>query len=333
MRFVRPATLSSARFWAVALVGTLLAGASSAGAQGGRPLVLIVHGRLQSGRDSAQLRREAFEALQDGARSVSGDSLIRSSDVRLVWYADLMSGRTRTSSGSACSDLAAAAGGRREAPVNAVTLLASLAGMILDAAAADKENTDSLDVRTVAGDMRFLADMDVRCAAELRLGRALETARREHRPVILVSHSLGGLVSWDYLAHRSPSSDTSQAIVRWVTLGSPAGSAELRQLIFGEETGTFSVPAGIGSWVNVLGDADPLAVAVGDSVHVIPGVSDIRTESSHSDAHQMTSYLGDAAAVRAILGAWCDANPQRPSASCARLKASASERPATRRPQ
>jgi pimeloyl-ACP methyl ester carboxylesterase len=288
-----------------------------------RPLVLIVHGRAQQWRDSAQVRREAFNALQDGARRIAGDPLIGEADVQLVWYADLLGSRAHTD--DACSQLSTLTGAKRDVPVNAITFLAGIAGVLLDAAGNDSRSADSVDIRSLSGDLRYLADGDIRCASELRLAKSLDAARREKRPVILVSHSLGGLVSWDLLSHLA--SPDKPAVARWVTIGSPVASAEIRQLVFGDETPSLAVPSSVASWVNVIGTSDPFAIAVNDSVRTVPGVLDIRTEGEHSDPHQLTSYLSDAATLRAIFGGWCEAAKLRTqAAACARVQTSSSPR-------
>src|SRR4051812_44541079 len=68
-----------------------------------RPVVIVVHGRGFLKRDSAEFHRDALHALREGAFRATGDSLLESDDIRLVWYADLMDVRRAVlGSGASC---------------------------------------------------------------------------------------------------------------------------------------------------------------------------------------------------------------------------------------
>src|SRR5678815_1428589 len=73
----------------VALVTSLLAGQEDRG----RPIVLLVHGRGMSDRDTAATRKMWQQALASGARTLTSESLIGDRDVRVVWYADVLDPR------------------------------------------------------------------------------------------------------------------------------------------------------------------------------------------------------------------------------------------------
>src|SRR4051794_12400921 len=62
--------------------------APSAAAQ--RPLILIVHGRGQAGRDSAQFRRDALHALETSLHHIDAQIALEPRDVKLAWYADIL---------------------------------------------------------------------------------------------------------------------------------------------------------------------------------------------------------------------------------------------------
>jgi hypothetical protein len=65
----------------VALASSLLAGQEDRG----RPIVLLVHGRGMSDRDSAATRKMWQQALASGARTITREPLITDRDVRVVW--------------------------------------------------------------------------------------------------------------------------------------------------------------------------------------------------------------------------------------------------------
>jgi hypothetical protein len=106
-----------------------------------------------------------------------------------------------------CDYAATDARARRNAAIDPylkslVATVGSLLDMITSVVAiADTENVSHL--RALSADASFLADSRKRCATEQRLADAIDGARREGRPVILVAHSLGSLVAYDYLSARS----------------------------------------------------------------------------------------------------------------------------------
>ena len=300
--------------------------------------MLVVHGRGQLGRDTAEVRRDALYALQSGARALTGDSLLRAGDVRLVWYADLLDTRARRATTTACIDGDSLERESAVAPEpNALGLLASLAGAIIDAAADDTPGEGGLDVRRIGSDLRYVADPETRCAARLRVSHALHDAAREGRPIILVAHSFGAFVAWDHLRLRVAHGRAALPLVaRFVTMGSPLGSAELRQLVFGEEPAPLSLPTGVSAWTNVIGAGDPVALRITDSDstgasvgHAASPLSDIASGSQADDPHVLASYLHDGVTTRVVLGAWCNAFSKAPRSvqgSCGKLDASATPR-------
>ena len=269
--------------------------AQPAHANEGRPVVLLVHGRGQFGRDTAELRREAVQAIQQSVAALTGDALVADDDVRLVWYADVLDARAHDQS-DVCASRATGSPSKSDTLVNAVTMFASLASAFFDVVSDEAKGRDANELRSLAADMRFFGDPGARCAAEDRVAAALANAERQRRPVILMAHSLGALVSWQYLLHRDPSLPRPY-LSRWITLGSPLGSAEVRQLLFGDAEERLTLPLRVGSWVNVVGDGDPFAstIAARRDPTPEPRMLDVITESAHDDPHQLLSYLTDPA--------------------------------------
>ena len=289
-----------------------------------RPVVLLVHGRGQIG-DSALLHREATRALQEGAESVSGSTVLRDSDVRLVWYADVL---TNGSPSSSACPAPTPRGGVPATEVGALDMFSLVAGAFLEFAGNDIDDTPMASVRALIGDVRFLTNPVARCVAESRIGNAIAAATREGRPVILVGHSLGGLMAWGHLQNRASAARTLPAVHRFVTLGSPVGSPEVRGFVFGSK-GALGLPAGVGSWINVVDADDPFAAPLlpgmqADTTTTLtatPGLRDAMTESRRSDAHELRGYLRDPAATHAILDAWCSTmrDERESTAACATL--------------
>lgn len=278
-----------------------------------RALILVVHGRGHQARDTADLRRDAVRALRGGAAALTGgDSLIASDDVRLVWYADVLDARVGFSGDSSSSTCAASIGSAEASSSSVFSMLALLAGVIVEANAAEQEKQGVEGLRGFAGDLRYLGDARTRCAAEARLAAALARAHGERRPVIVVAHSLGALVSWGHFQRRELGvDDRLPEIHRLITLGSPLGSPDIRQLVFGDARADVRLPRSVHSWVNVVNEDDPFAVRVlsADAMKSpsVAKVADILTERGGDNPHEMRGYLRDRATTRAIIESWCDA--------------------------
>jgi pimeloyl-ACP methyl ester carboxylesterase len=165
-------------------------------------------------------------------------------------------------------------------------------------------DSSQYELRSMAGDLRYLGDSDTRCAAESRVEDALRQARLEHRPVILVSHSLGALVSWGALTHASAVQDTTiPEVTRWITMGSPLGSSEVRMLLFGQDR-ALERPSLVRSWANVLGKDDPFAMRVSADSAATSTLFDVTSAAVSDEPHLITSYLSDAATAHVVLDAW-----------------------------
>ncbi|MDQ2666569.1 MAG: hypothetical protein M3Z05_11230 [Gemmatimonadota bacterium] len=267
-----------------------------------RPLVLVVHGRGQLGRDSASVRREAYHALQSGFRAIDADVSLRESDVRLVWYADLLDAHALGAPVVVCPSSARAV--TSTSPDNALTTLATLAGFLVESAVGMAGDSSQYELRSVAGDLRYLGDSDTRCAAESRVEDALREAALEHRPVILMSHSLGALVSWGALSQVSATQDTTiPEVTRWITMGSPLGSPEVRMLLFGQDR-ALERPSRVRSWANVLGHDDPFAMRVSSDSAATSTLFDVTAATVSDDPHLISSYLADPATARLVMDAW-----------------------------
>jgi len=263
----------------------------------GRPVILLVHGRGLLGHDTVATRKMWMDALAQGARSIVKDAPYDDADVRVVWYADALDPRSR----AGCDYAAADPRARRDARTDeGVKSLMSIAGGLLAALSDAVSDTESSsEVRGLAADASFLSDARRRCAAEQRLGDAIDRARREGRPVILVAHSLGAVVAYDYLSSR-----TDSAIVRrFVTLGSPLGAPGLRSLLIGgDSTDVLTKPADVKDWVNIRHPDDNLAVPVSVARDTV-----VDRPANEPDPHELVGYLRGKPVAREILAGWCAA--------------------------
>jgi pimeloyl-ACP methyl ester carboxylesterase len=275
----------------------------------GRPVVLLLHGRGMIDRDTAGLRQLWFNGLSSGEKTIMRTMPLAEGDVRLVWYADVLDLRSTAGCDYARNDLRARHDASADPDMKSLVsvvggLLGAMTGLVADTEA-------SVQLRSLAGDAAFLSDARKRCATEQRLAEALERARSEGRPVILVAHSLGSLVAYDYLSTRA---DTG-VIQRLVTVGSPIGSPDIRRLLIGgDPTDTLAKPPSVAAWINVRNGDDPLATSVPVARELLT-----TTPAGETDPHEMVGYLRGTATANAILGGWCAAFVSTQPAGCAEL--------------
>jgi pimeloyl-ACP methyl ester carboxylesterase len=276
----------------------------------GRPVILMVHGRGLTGRDTAGLRAFWLAGLVAGAKSFSKQPLIDERDVRLVWYADVL----QPSSAERCTYADGDPRARRDANSDPeLKSFVSFIGNVLGALTSFvSDNESASELRSLSGDASFLSDSHTRCAAEHRLADAIDRAEREGRPVIVVAHSLGSLVAYDYLTSRREQG----AVQRVVSIGSPLGSSELRRLLIGgDSTESFGLPTSVKSWINVRSAADPLAMPLSFGKDLVTS-----TPTDEPDAHEITGYLRGATTAKAILEGWCAAFVSAAPSACATIR-------------
>ena len=183
-------------------------------------------------------------------------------------------------------------------------------------------------MRALVGDLLYLGDRWRRCGVERRFASTLDLAARQRRPVVLVAHSFGSLVSYDYLrADRRNARQSAPAIHRYVTLGSMLGIPELQELLLGR-AGPLALSARVRSWVNVRHRGDPFAASLLDSADASPRgagpkIRELVTDVQTYEPHDIVGYLRDPVAARAIVWAWCDAfgeSRARPPEACADIR-------------
>ncbi len=282
-----------------------------------RPVILFLHGRGQLGRDTAEVRIEWQRSLETGLGKLTRQPLIDSSDVRLVWYADILD---PNASARCDADARARPQHSGEDEGDVLQLLLGVTSTLFTSLYESMPEDSRYSMRALVGDMLYLGDRWRRCAVDRRIESALARAAREKRPVILVAHSFGSLVAYSYLrADRSDASSATPSIHRYVTLGSMLGIPELQELLLGR-AGPLSLPKGVRSWVNVRHTGDPFAAPLADTTGGRRATSHIRevvTSGSAVDPHDIITYLRDGTTARAIAWAWCDAGGKAYARACA----------------
>jgi pimeloyl-ACP methyl ester carboxylesterase len=171
-----------------------------------RPLILLLHGRGQLGRDTAEIRAEWQRALETGVSKLTERPLVGPGDVRLAWYADVLD---PASSVGCDSDPRPRPQRTSEDDGGVLQLLLGVTSTLFTSLYESMPDESRSSMRALVGDVLYLGDRRKRCGVERRLDAVLAQATREGRPVILVAHSFGSLVAYSYLR-----TDRARASVR-----------------------------------------------------------------------------------------------------------------------
>ncbi|WP_409564268.1 esterase/lipase family protein [Methylobacterium sp. J-076] len=152
-------------------------------------------------------------------------------------------------------------------------------------------------------------DRAFRDAARDRLRGAL--ARRGDGPVLLVAHSMGGLIAYDVL--RLAERDGSvPGPVTLVTLGSPFGLAEVKRTLAAEH-GDLRVPRSVAAWTNLMDRNDIATVgedlagtfppnATGTRIADVPVINAYRAPDGSANTHKSYGYLRTPEFSRIVAG-------------------------------
>ncbi len=302
-------SVRDARGLRVLIAATLLVGHVPAGlsqpsneSNANDAVVVFVHGRGQAPEKEATIREKFFHAFAEGQRKLYGRTIVDASDLRFAWYADVIDpGSAAQPSSPNCQFLAtksASAKFQKELRESLIRV-AQAAGL------------DDFGLQVLAKDTyRYLTKPEVRCEADTRLQSILVDPELKGRPIILVAHSMGGLVSFSAIdgLSRVAGSGVRPHVRRFVTLGTQIGLPEVIQGLQGGYVKTpVPLPILIDGWENFRNQGDKLAFATEGSFKA----TDANREpidlniSSVGARHAIESYLGNPEVVRTITEAWC----------------------------
>lgn len=135
---------------------------------------------------------------------------------------------------------------------------------------------------------RYLVAPELKAEVDGLVDRAVTADCR-----VLVGHSLGSVVAWEYL-RRHP----EHRVDLFLTVGSPLGLRMVRSRL---PHAVFGPPRNVGRWVNIRDRRDPVACA-GDLIQLWPGVHD-RHVDNEGDSHNVARYLSKVETGSVILEA------------------------------
>lgn len=277
---------------------------------GQQPLLVLVHGRDQTGQDPSQLESRWNKAVDDGLVAIGANGSIPTNARRFVWYGDVF-GQPRPELPDECRFAALSA------PTDMMERLRRALVRI-----AERAHLDQPLAKQFVGDTyQFLSDLTYRCQTLQRLSATLDETVKEKRPIVLVAHSMGGIVSIALL-HRNSSAPIQERyrVSRLVTMGTQIGVKEVLQAIEGSMVQLpVPEPQNIQTWVNLKNEGDPLAFSVRSAFKATDPTRlplDEEVPASGPNRHSVELYLRQPRTAFSILEAWCRAAPHASGQPC-----------------
>jgi pimeloyl-ACP methyl ester carboxylesterase len=143
------------------------------------------------------------------------------------------------------------------------------------------DGVSSTAIRLVKQVGRYFRDPDFACRVRDELAQTMEA-----KPRVLVAHSLGSVIAYDWL-RRQPST----SVTTLITLGSPLGFRGIRRALQPRSETSLPLWPGVSTWVNVAAVED--AVATVKKLDGLFGghVRDRAAGNSRRTAHSALVYL------------------------------------------
>jgi pimeloyl-ACP methyl ester carboxylesterase len=273
------------------------------------PVIVFVHGRGQDDKDRPGVQAAFVDTFRVAQRRWLGREIIPATAYAFVWYADLIAPAVaQAPSAGAC------AFAQQSAPSVVTDWRDALLGL------ASSLQLDGPMLRLLTEDThRYLSSGRTRCETNARLLETISSAQFGDRQLIVVAHSMGGIVSLAALKQNAEQLDSADrfSVIRLVTLGTQVGQPLILKGVYGSFVDPpFPVPSTIREWVNFQNKGDRLAFTARSSFQASDTLRLPRDRAidTSGDRHAIRSYLNDREVLRAIIAPWCSAQraPARP---------------------
>jgi hypothetical protein len=286
------------------------------GQNAGRPVVVLIHGRDQGKRLEADVKKEWLDAFTQGMKQAGFSGLISLADVEFVWYGDIYAddGVDRT-----CPYVQAV-------PPNEQAQRQQLSDAVRRFLVSAASKIPGLETRLsdilIHDTEQYLSQANYRCATDQRLVKVLDQAHAQNRPVILVAHSMGTLVSYSVLRRYDVSGPLP--VIQFVTMGSQLGLNEVLRSLDGSHTSIpVKVPISIQHWSNIVAKGDFLALnqkGFFEASKVEREPTDFSVDNGKATPHSSSLYLGQHTVATSIARAYCTSlSPAMKPAACSSL--------------
>jgi hypothetical protein len=286
--------------------------------QASSPLLLIVHGRNEGTEDPGALFKRWSLALDTGLVAAGLTAgIIPHEDRRFAYYGDVFrTGYVHPS----CEQLRYATQSRGSdvpRPENAKNGLLRLARAFTKFMPSSWQY--SLVMPFTQDTKQYIEDGKPSCSVRNILYGALDSADRAQRSVVVLAHSQGALLTYEYEANNA---GWGIPLAGFVSVGSQFGFDNLVKRFGAKDRRGrrgYVTPTGLGlTWYNLYDDHDAVAFRMADrfdSTEVTSVMREIRVRNSERFRHDAVGYLRNPVVALATAHAWCRA-PNRQAAEC-----------------
>ena len=305
---MEPFTRSMSLTLAVTAALLLCIVAPKAGGQSAaiRPAIVLVHGRDQPVGKRADVERGWRSAVAEGITRSRLKTSIRADDVHFVWYADILAGSQACDFGTGLGEVVNRAPGYE--------LWDKVRDTLVAAARQLPNGTQRRILQLRMQDVgRYLGNGSLACGVDNSFKATVTAAGRDRfgktRPVIIVAHSLGSMITYKNL--RNALSDFTSPIYL-ITVGAMIGDAGVQHALLGAVSDyPAPVPLPVTWWRNIINDGDFLAFKTEGaffSSNAAKRPTDEWIRLGNVDRHSATDYLGSPLFGQRIVEAWCRAS-------------------------
>lgn len=166
----------------------------------------------------------------------------------------------------------------------------------------------------------YLTGGQQHCDTNKALADTLTRLHGAQRPIIVVAHSMGGMVLFSHLHENSQAPYT----IRLVSVGSQLGVPDLLPMIFGSAVQRAILPRQIIAWSNFTGRHDYIGFDIDRNAFLTYSLvpfANVRIDTGNRTPHAIGEYLQHRTVARDIVQAWCTAfkAPARVPAGCTNM--------------
>jgi hypothetical protein len=274
-----------------------------------RPILLVVHGRNEGKTDSVVLRNRWFAAIDSGLLAAGlSPQLIPNSDRRFVYYGNVF---LSTEPHPRCGDVRVTS----KSSITADEDASPRNGALRVVRGLTKFIPSALNYRMI---MHFTKDTKEyieeglpSCNVRNILIDHFDTLAKQKRPIVVLAHSQGALLTHEYAANTS---GWGVQLSGLVSVGSQFGfDGLITRLGAKKRRGSthYSTPPGLGGvWYNLYDDHDAVAFRMAgrfDSTDATPTLREIRMRNNAPFRHDATGYFVNPVVGLATADAWCRA--------------------------
>jgi hypothetical protein len=151
------------------------------------------------------------------------------------------------------------------------------------------DGRDSRAIAFVKQVNRYLTDGNFRMLVHAEVSAAMEQS-----PRVVVAHSLGSVVAYDWLRANKPEHPPAL-----ITIGSPLGFAAVRRRV-DRRYGPPGWPGQTRSWTNIAARHDAVAMVKELAPLYSPDIDDLPCDNPRKEAHSALTYLRNVRTARAV---------------------------------